>query len=95
MPLEFFSTKTLYQDKEGRDNSFALVQRLRNPIALFKGLLGDIFQVRAIAAGLPKFGKEINYVIEGLARLIIVADRHSEGSEVWLQIMDGNMEAFS
>jgi hypothetical protein len=52
MPLEFFSTKTLYQDKEGRDNSFALVQRLRNPIALFKGLLGDIFQVRAIAAGL-------------------------------------------
>ena len=33
--------------------------------------INDMFQVKALVQQMPKFGKEIDLVIEGLARLIL------------------------
>jgi len=35
--------------------------------------MNDLFQIKALVQQMPKFGKEIDLVIEGLARILLTA----------------------
>jgi hypothetical protein len=77
MPIEFLSgQKEVYADKEGHELARRLVyERIGEKQVIEKmvaGYINDLFQVKAIVQQMPKFGNEINLIIEGIARLILI-----------------------
>lgn len=77
MPIEFFSRQSeVYVDKEGHELARRLVyDRIGEKQVIDKmiaGYINDLFQVKAIVQQMPKFGNDINLIIEGIARLILI-----------------------
>jgi hypothetical protein len=94
MPKEFFTERTRYIDHEGLQHSVRLFNRLpNNGVDILKGVTQEIMTVRAVASGMPKYGREIEMVIEGLSRAILVSCRAVNGGErVWAEISGGMWE---
>ena len=91
MPVDFFSNQA-YQDREAQQSAITLIKRIGEK-AVFTDMIGgyinDLFQVKAIVQQMPKFGKEINLIIDGVSRLILVISLPQAG-----QVSDPNQHAW-
>lgn len=54
--------------------AFALMEKLgiQNVYATIKSYLDDIFSIKALIKGMPKFGSDSDSVLKGIVRLLLV-----------------------
>ncbi len=84
MPVEFFSNQA-FSDREGQQYARVLLHRLgeKNIVeGLIAGYVNDLFQVKAIVQQMPKFGNEIDLLIQGIARLVLILALPKQQGEV-------------
>lgn len=92
MPLELFSTQTVFVDQEGINCGTLFIERLAMGSShqqqllqeVVKSYVNDIFQVKAIVGEMPKFGSDIDIIIRGVAKvLLLMGLRYEEQHLKW------------
>jgi len=72
MPLEFFSSKTVLDDKNSRS---AIQKLICLPDSSLKSVLQDylhtLFTVKAMSIQMPKFGKDVDLILKGMCKLLM------------------------
>lgn len=74
MPIEFFSDQTIYHDEEALNLSKNLVETIGKPqiYEMIKSYLSDAILVKAQVSSMPKFGGDIELVLKGISKLLII-----------------------
>jgi len=87
MPLEFFSTRTVFLDKEGLSIAAQLIETvgrdaLQTAIADY---LQSLFTVMAHSLDMPKFGKNCDGILKGISSMLLILEQTYEDPIIyWL-----------
>ena len=72
LPIEFFSVQCNYKDQEAWVSTRLFVERFGQQLfedGRVPQYLRDVFEIKAQASQMPKFGMDVDLIIEGLAKI--------------------------
>ena len=73
-PLEFFCTRTIFQDNDGLASAAGLIEALgRQDLQdVLSEFLNSLFTVKALPSQMPKFGSDPDRVLTGICNMILI-----------------------
>lgn len=84
MPVEFFSFRTNYNDREALEASQNLIAQIGPEwfCQTVSQYLENLFTVKAMTQDMPRFGQDADAIIKGMVKLIIALGNGKQADEI-------------
>ena len=98
LPLEFFSTRTVFTDASGIQAAADLIESLgrQDLQTAIQDYLQSLFTTNAMPSTIPKFGLRTDKVMTGIANMILIlTTKYEDPMIIWLQqFMEPVLDSF-